>query len=142
MGLYCPLIEKELGAKECPVRCQYRRTNGSCAHNELAYDDELTPEEVAVALQVSEKDVIADSRKAIKRIQIALTIDSFLEFIGGKRIKATDRSQPQILRMFQISKEEVKKVLDENKYEEWRKISRVGIPFEDVRNFFLSRLGA
>lgn len=136
--MYCPLIEQELLTESCPAKCMYRkRSDGSCAHNDLAYNEELNIENISEILDVDIGEVKEEARKGMKRVQAAIAADAYIAYVcGGSNVNNNTKDKHPIFNLFNFSPSNLKKVLNKDRYEKWKEISRADIPFEDILGLF------
>jgi hypothetical protein len=137
--MYCPLKEFELDVDVCPVKCIYRRTDGTCAHNELAYDENLTHDEVARILILPVEEVKRRAERAQRRIKIAMVVDAYLGYSNPQSVNTVvEKKEHPIFRLFNLPRTRLKAVLNKERYEKWREMAKVDVTFEDIRDLFMS----
>lgn len=136
--MYCPLEEVELNTEVCPAKCMYRRADGSCAHNELAFNEELTMESIAEILGVEVEEVKREAGKGMRRVQAAIAAEAYIAYVCKGTVTIRDETQHPIFKLFNFSPSNLRKVLNEERYDKWKEISKVDIPFEDIESLFKS----
>ena len=132
--MFCPLEEIELNTDVCPAKCIYRKADGSCGHNELAYNDELSIEAIAEILGVDDEEVRVEARKGMKRVQAAIAADSYIAYVCKGEMK--QEGVHPIFDLFNFSPSGLRKVLNKERYDRWKEMSKVDIPFEDIEALF------
>jgi hypothetical protein len=137
----CPLKNVDLDTEICPIRCIYRRSDGACAHNELAYDENLTSEDIADILGVSAEEVEAQSAIGKKKIKIAMVVEAYLGFANrGDSEEEVKINEHLIFRLFNLPRSRLKSVLSRDRFEKWKELSKVDVSFEEVKALFLDIL--
>ena len=130
----CPLIGVDIIGDKCPVnKCLYKaRHTYECMYHKFAADSEMTHEEISNVTGVSLEEVHRLARAGLKRIQIAIAIDAYLDTLSGIRQKTVNTNVPSVLRIFGLHTDDLPKVLNEDRYQNWKKRSGVDITFEEV----------
>ena len=140
--MYCPLKEIDLNTEVCPVKCIYRRADGSCAHNQLAYDEDLDEEEIAQIKHAPVEEVHRRGVAGKRRIRIALVVDNYLGYANPGSVNEVGKDEHPIFRVFNLPKRKLKTILNKERFEKWRQLSKVDVTFEDVKDLFLTVLRA
>ena len=130
----CPLMNIEIAGNKCPVnKCLYKSLSTSeCIYHKFMAEVEMTHEEISEATGVGLRDVERLARAGLKRIQIAVTIDAYLDTLSDIRKKTVNNDVPSVLRIFNLHTDDLPKVLNEDRYQKWKNRSGVDITFEEV----------
>jgi hypothetical protein len=134
--MYCPLEEIELKTDTCPAKCIYRKSSGKCAHNELAFNEELNIDAIAEILEIEVEIVKEEARKGMKRVQAALAADAYIAYACRGSVNSSKEDKHPIFNLFNFHSSKLRTVLNEDRYEKWKEISKVDIPFEDIEALF------
>jgi len=137
--MYCPLKEIEIQGSVCPVKCLYRRKDGACAHNELAFDEGLSEEEIAEVFQVPVEVVKKLGAEGKRKIKVAMVIDNYLGY-ANRGMDEVGKNEHPIFKLFNIPQDKLKTVFSRSKYEAWKEISKVDVEFDEIKSLFLSAL--
>lgn len=138
--MYCPLGNKEIG-KVCEIRCLYRTLDNKCAYRNLCSEEDLTAEDISKGLGVDLEEVKKSIQAAYRRIQVALVFDSYLDYLKfpktvNNSCEKTKDKVPAVLALFNLTKDQLNYALQIDKYEEWRRLSKVDISFKDIQSLF------
>lgn len=142
--MYCALKELELKEAVCPVSCMYKKSTGECAHAELAYAENLTPEHIARVLGVPLENVVEEVQKATKRIKVALVADAYISY-SMQNLPETvnnqvNRESSVVFRVLKTNPSILKRILLRSRYEAWREMSKVEVSFENLCQLFQKAL--
>ncbi len=137
--MFCPLKEITIRGEICPVKCMYRRRNGSCGHNDLAFEDGLSEEEIAEVLKVNAEDVKRLGAEGKRRIRVAMVIDSYLGY-ANRGMHEVGKNEHPIFKLFNLPRNKLKSVFSRKKYDAWKELSKVDVTFDEIKSLFLSAL--
>lgn len=132
----CPLMQIDIVMREsmCPVgRCIYRANKSNqCLYSLLGSNDEMTLLEVSQATKVEYAEVERLAKAGLKRIQIALAIDAYLDTLSDIRKKTVNNDVPSVLRIFGLHTDDLPKVLNKDRYQKWKNRSGVDITYDEI----------
>lgn len=137
----CPVLEVEIMGKQCPVtRCMYRSRSDDrgCRFSSVAFEDAMSAEQIAVLFEQDEDEVrkLIDTGKM--RIEVACVIDAYLSTLDDVRVgtvnsrEADDVKTPSVLRIFGIRSTDLPKILDQERYSQWKSRSGADVSLQDI----------
>jgi hypothetical protein len=137
----CPVLEMEIMGKKCPVtRCMYRSRgeDKSCRFSSVAFEDALSTEQMASLFNQDEADIQRLVETGKVRIEVACVIDAYLSTLDDVRVgtvnsrEADDVKTPSVLRIFGIRSTDLPKILDQERYTQWKSRSGVDVSLQDI----------
>lgn len=134
--MYCALEEVDLDTDVCPVKCMYKHSSGKCVHAELAYEENLDAEKMAAILNIPVSEVQEEVQKSAKRIKVALVAEAYISYATKDELQTVKTAENDkvlpIFRLLKINPSKLKQLLLRSKYEKWREITKVDVPFETL----------
>ncbi len=136
--MWCALIEKQLSVDKCPARCIYRSASGECKHGELAFEESPDVSHIAQTVGVSEDTVRDEAKTAVRRIQAALALDSYIGYaVRSSKTGSVNEDYTHAKRvyaLYQLDKTKLKQVLNQERYKAWQDISKVDISYDEIES--------